>query len=203
MISLVKGYPTALYILGTALIASFPTSAVRADTLIVADDPRINYYGRFDFTNPSSPRWNWSSSIIEACFSGPSIGIGLVDGKSDYDIEIDGVIDTVIRTKDNIERYDVGSFSDTLHVIRIVQRSENHTSAATLKDSSSRTVKHWGARRPNPPVKSNSLGIQISSLMAWKAIQTPAQTANSVPIRTRTVRQNYELSLENSSSVLQ
>jgi hypothetical protein len=115
------------------LIAIFPVFS-SADTLFTADDPRINYIGRFDFTDPLSPRWNWSGSTIEARFSGPTLGIGLIDGKADYDIEIDGVIDTVIRTQASVTRYDIRTdLSNTMHTVRIVQRSENHVSAAVFK----------------------------------------------------------------------
>ncbi len=105
----------------------------QAEVLITPDNAQINYYGRFDFSNPSAPRFNWSGSIIEAAFSGNSIGINLKDGGADYDIEIDGNIDTIIRTESNTSKYVISSkLSTGNHVIRIMQRSENHWGAATF-----------------------------------------------------------------------
>ena len=46
-----------------------------ADILIPPDNPRINYYGRFDFSDPLQPRFNWSGAIIEVTFPGPKIGM--------------------------------------------------------------------------------------------------------------------------------
>ena len=69
MIHYVKRHLTAWYLTGAALIVSIPIP-VGADTLFTADDPRINYYGRFDFGDPLAPRWNWSGATIEAGFYG-------------------------------------------------------------------------------------------------------------------------------------
>jgi hypothetical protein len=116
---------TLLFILFTVPLLS------QAEVLITPDNAQINYYGRFDFSNPSAPRFNWSGSIIEAAFSGNSIGINLKDGQADYDIEIDGKIDTIIRTESNTSKYDISSkLSTGNHVIRIMQRSENHWGVA-------------------------------------------------------------------------
>jgi hypothetical protein len=133
MIRYLKQCLSVWCLMAVPLIAIVPALS-SADTLFTADDPHINYSGRFDFTDPLSPRWNWSGSTIEACFSGPTIGIGIVDGKADYDVEIDGVIDTIIRTQTNVTRYTISADnSNTMHTVRIVQRSENHVSAAAFK----------------------------------------------------------------------
>lgn len=161
------------------LIADFPISSI-ADTLFTANDPRINYYGRFDFTDPLSPRWNWSGSTIEARFSGPSIGIGLIDGKADYDIEIDGTVDTVLRTKDNIDRYDAGGFTDAMHTIRVIQRSENHTSVATFKGFYLANGKTLGDAPVKPPRKIEFIGN--SDLVAY-GIESPIRSCNNNQIR--------------------
>jgi hypothetical protein len=160
-------------------IANFPTSSI-ADTLFTADDPRINYYGRFDFTNPLSPRWNWSGSIIEARFSGPSIGIGLIDGMADYEVEIDGAVDTVLRTKNTIERYDAGGFSDARHTIRIIQRSENHTSAATFKGFYLANGKTLDNAVVKPSRKIEFIG---NSDLVGYGVESPGRSCNNNQIR--------------------
>ena len=55
------------------LITTFFTSY--ADVLIAPDDPGINYYGRFDFSDARKPRYNWSGAVIEANVPGPLIGM--------------------------------------------------------------------------------------------------------------------------------
>jgi hypothetical protein len=109
-------------------------SGVEGDTLFSASDPNINYYGRFDYSNPESPQCTWSGSAIEAKFPGPSIGFCLVDGSADYDVEIDGVLDTIIRTDFDIREHQIrDDLSEDFHTIRIIRRSENHYSACTFR----------------------------------------------------------------------
>ncbi len=111
--------------------ALFLPASIYSDTLIPADDARINYYGRFDFSVPSTAKFNWSGSVIEATFSGPSIGISLTDGQNDYDITIDSEHDTVLRTTGGTSKYQIAqNLTGDSHTIRIVQRSESHWSAA-------------------------------------------------------------------------
>lgn len=106
----------------------------QGDTLFAANDPRINYFGRIDFSDPASARFTWSGTAIEARFPGPSIGFRLVDGSADYDVEIDGVPDTVLRSEFEIRDYYVGNdLSEGEHTIRIIRRSENHYSAGIFR----------------------------------------------------------------------
>ena len=107
--------------------------SIHAEVLIPANNPAINYYGRFDVSAPVQPKFNWSGSTIEATFPGPSIGINLHDGHGDYDIEIDGAPCKIIRTSPDSDHYTISvSLSTKPHTIRIIQRSENHWRAATF-----------------------------------------------------------------------
>ncbi len=106
---------------------------VAAEVLIPATHAGINYYGRFDVSTPATPKFNWSGCVIEASFPGPSIGFKLTDGNTDYDVEIDGKLDTIIRTKSAVTQYTVATnLSAGPHTIRIIQRSENHWNAAVF-----------------------------------------------------------------------
>src|SRR5512145_683911 len=84
--------PVTLSAIALFVVSSF------AEILIPASNANINYYGRFDFSVANQARFNWSGSMIEASFTGTSIGIELVDGNTDYDIQIDGKHHSVIRT---------------------------------------------------------------------------------------------------------
>lgn len=114
------------------LMILFVCFQLQADTLIAANDDRINYYGRFDFTDPEGPRCSWSGAIIEASFPGPTIGMRMEHTNAFYDVEIDGKLDTIIATgseKDFIFRKDL---SLQTHTVRILLRSENHYGAGTF-----------------------------------------------------------------------
>lgn len=95
-------------------------------TLIPADNPNINYFGRFELSTPAAPKFNWSGAVIEAAFPGPFIGFKLSDGYADYDIEIDGKLDTIIQTKSGVTQYTIATnLSEGSHTIRIIKRSES------------------------------------------------------------------------------
>ena len=102
-----------------------------ADILIPPDNPQINYYGRFDFSDPLQPRFNWSGAIIEVTFPGPKIGMRIAHNDAYYDIEIDGMLDTTIHTDFNTREYIFrDDLSEDLHTVRIILRNEGHWGAA-------------------------------------------------------------------------
>jgi|WetSurMetagenome_2_1015567.scaffolds.fasta_scaffold64066_2 hypothetical protein len=118
--------------IGGLFVLIMPCAAI-SETLVPATHSGINYYGRFDVSTPAAPKFNWSASVIEACFPGPSIGIKLTDGNADYDVEIDEKLDTIIRTKSSVTQYTIAAnLSTGTHTIRLIQRSENHWNAAAF-----------------------------------------------------------------------
>lgn len=78
------------------LLLFFTLFQLHADTLIAPSESAMNYYGRFDVADPSKPRCGWSGAAIEASFPGPVIGMRMEHANAYYDIEIDGVLDTVV-----------------------------------------------------------------------------------------------------------
>lgn len=120
-------FPAAVSAIALFAAASF------AEILIPASNTNINYYGRFDFSVADQARFNWSGSTIEASFSGTSIGIELVDGNTDYDIEIDGKQHSVLRTSSTTKYSISTSLTNGTHTIRVMQRSENHWNANVFK----------------------------------------------------------------------
>jgi len=103
-----------------------------ADTLIPADNPQINYYGRFDMSDSSNLVFNWPGAVIEANFPGPTIGMKMSHNNAWYDIEIDGKIDTVLNCGSNQKHIFSTGLSTSMHTLRIILRSEDHYSKATF-----------------------------------------------------------------------
>ena len=124
----------AEFFVGAALLAC--SGAFAADTLISPDDPGINYYGRFDFSNPKAPRFNWSGTTIEFMISGATtVGMEFTDGAGYYDIEVDGALQPTPVYADswNSKKYVlVSAVSTASHVIRIIRRNEPYWAIATL-----------------------------------------------------------------------
>jgi lysophospholipase L1-like esterase len=113
------------FILGTAIFAaSYLTGTVaRSSVLVPANDPHIQYFGRFDFSDPLAPRFDWPAVSISAVFQGTSVGILLDDGNNDFDAFIDGKLQQVIVT-DDAAQYTVGGLKPGTHSLLLVKRTE-------------------------------------------------------------------------------
>ena len=55
------------------------TNMIHAANIIPADNPNIQYFGRWDFTHPLAPSHSWPGVYVYAEFEGTSIGIRLND----------------------------------------------------------------------------------------------------------------------------
>jgi lysophospholipase L1-like esterase len=104
---------------GTAAVP-VPTAA----GFVPADHPLIRYTGRFDFSDPRRPRYDWPAVTIEAVFEGSSIAALLDDGGNSYDVTIDGRT-SVLRTQPGQTRYLLAdNLSRGKHSLRLVKRTE-------------------------------------------------------------------------------
>jgi hypothetical protein len=134
IVCMFKGWLRVGYLAGAATLT--PLSSFAADTLVSPDDPGINYYGRFDFSNPKAPRFNWSGSTIELSITGStSIGMEFTDGAGYYDVEVDGALQPMPVFADSwsSKKYVLAtSLSPVSHVIRIIRRNEPYWAIATL-----------------------------------------------------------------------
>lgn len=130
-------YNSRLSVLFSSGILLFAFSySFAQDILISSDNPGINYYGRFDFSDPKAPRFNWSGSTIEFQVTGVTrVGMELTDGAGYYDIEIDGTAQPapVYAESWNSRKYTLASsLSPDPHVIRIIRRNEPYWAIATF-----------------------------------------------------------------------
>ena len=158
MTSLMMGIDPTLTRYRTGLWAAFfagvfacaPFDGFAADTLISPDDPGINYFGRFDFSNPKTPRFNWCGSTIECMVSGSTtVGMEITDGAGYYDVEVDGAVQSapVYANSWSSKKYALATgLSSGSHVIRIIHRNEPYWAIATLSGiylSSGATLLPW------------------------------------------------------------
>lgn len=156
---------------------------LHADTLIAPNQAGINYYGRFDFTDSAKPRCNWSGSIIEASFPGPTIGMRMDFINALYDVEIDGVLDTVISTgsvKDFVFRKNLSTQN---HTVRIMLRSEDHYGAGTFLGLYLANGKVLSAPPAKPVLKIEFIG---DSYTAGYGIESPGRSCSSDILRKTT-----------------
>jgi lysophospholipase L1-like esterase len=91
---------------------------------IDADDPNIEYIGRFDFSNPKSVRFDWPGVQIRTRFEGTSCSIKLKDGNNDYNVFIDGKLHNIIRTTADTIYVLANGLNKKTHTLLITKRTE-------------------------------------------------------------------------------
>ena len=92
-------------------------------SLIDADDPFIQYIGRFDFTNPKKVVYDWAGVYIIAKFEGTSCSIRLEDHKNEYAIIVDDYAPRLLKTnKDTVYEVATGLKESVPHTIMIQKR---------------------------------------------------------------------------------
>ena len=103
---------------------SNPVSNQGSTGIIDADNPNIQYVGRFDRSNPKKVTFDWPGVIIRAAFEGTSCYVWLNDGNNLYNVTIDNQTPQVLVT-DTADVYCVASdLADTVHTVLIQKRTE-------------------------------------------------------------------------------
>jgi len=109
---------------GCAPVLTWP--GVPGKQFIPANDPFIEYIGRFDFANPKDVVFDWAGVYIVARFQGTSCSVLLRDSTDDYDVVIDERAPRILHTDSSMVIYNVASgLSDSIpHTIMIQKRTE-------------------------------------------------------------------------------
>lgn len=93
---------------------------------IPANDPNIQYFGRWDFSDPLAPVHSWPGVYICARFAGTGIGIQLTDNFCYYNVFIDGELKTVFHNDSTGTQTCtlVSGLPDGEHTILFTKRNE-------------------------------------------------------------------------------
>lgn len=124
--------PTPTAQLATATAVSVSTTAPPATAIAAGNtgvippvDPLIRYTGRFDFSAPLRPRFDWPAVTLEAAFEGTSIAVLLDDGLNSYNVSLDEGEPFILHTRAGQERYPLAEgLADGRHTVRLVKRTE-------------------------------------------------------------------------------
>jgi lysophospholipase L1-like esterase len=172
MEQLMKPKPFNVFTIAVFVLISFFNKPSSPITLISPSDTKINYYGRLDFANPTAPQYGWSGVIIEASFSGTTIGMKIDHSNSFYDIEIDGKLDTTVNIKTAGEYIFNKKLSENTHTVRIKLRSEDHYTIGTFQG----LVLADGKNLSTPPAKpARKIEFIGDSYTAGYGIESPAR----------------------------
>ncbi len=92
---------------------------------IPADNPFIQYFGRWDDSNPKNPKHSWPGVYLYAEFTGRTIGIRMNDSINYYNIYIDNEMVKVLHgDKDRDKDYILANnLSDDKHSILVSKRN--------------------------------------------------------------------------------
>jgi hypothetical protein len=110
------------------LLSCFICGILCAAAIIPANNPYIQYYGRWDFSNPSAPTHSWPGVYIYTEFEGTSIGITTNDNFSYYNVFIDDTIFSIFHgSRSGVASYTlVTGLPDGNHKILFTLRSETN-----------------------------------------------------------------------------
>ncbi|MFA7288186.1 MAG: T9SS type A sorting domain-containing protein [Melioribacteraceae bacterium] len=102
---------------------------MNAQNIITPDNPNIQYYGRWDFSDPTAPAYSWPGVYLYAEFEGTSIGIRTADNFNYFNIYIDGELKGIFHgNKTGITNYKLfDGLADGQHSIKLLKRNETWT----------------------------------------------------------------------------
>ena len=94
--------------------------------IIDADDPNIQYVGRFDFTNPKKVAFDWAGVSVMTRFEGTRCSIRLDDRKNEYAVIVDNRAPRLLITDSATTLYNIASeLTDSIpHAVTIQKRTE-------------------------------------------------------------------------------
>lgn len=110
------------------LLVAATAGSQAQSTSVPANDPAIEYVGRFDFKDPLKPAFMYSGCMIRTGFTGTSIAIRLEDDslRNWFTVKLDGKT-FPIRTSRAEGIYVLGeALADTKHIVEISRRTEWH-----------------------------------------------------------------------------
>lgn len=183
----------------------------RNSVFIPPNDPDIQYSGRFDFSNPLAPRFDWPAVSISAIFQGTAIGILLDDGNNNYDAFIDGKLQPIIVTGGSTQ-YTLDGLERGTHTLLLVKRTEAYFGIATFKGLL--LEKGMSLRKPPAPPSrriefvgdSLACGAEVEALNASCEPSHFRSTANSYlaygPLAARALGADYRLTSFSATGIV-
>jgi lysophospholipase L1-like esterase len=93
--------------------------------IIDADNPNIQYMGRFNFSNIKKVTFDWPGVCISANFTGTSLSVRLEDGKNEYAVIVDNYAPRILSTDTSKIYKVISGLADSIsHTIIIQKRTE-------------------------------------------------------------------------------
>ncbi|MBE0651360.1 MAG: endoglucanase [Bacteroidales bacterium] len=122
-------YTVATWLLVSLTLSSCSQNIAKQNSvktgIIDANNPYIQYIGRFDFRNPKKVAFDWPGVYIYAKFQGTSCALRLKDSTNEYSIIIDNHAPKLLTTgKKDVYKVASGLSDSVAHTIMIQKRTE-------------------------------------------------------------------------------
>jgi lysophospholipase L1-like esterase len=111
---------------GSAVVPAF------AVVDVPANDPNIQYFGRFDMADPQNPRFDWPGCAIQASFTGTSITVKISGGQNDFNVIIDGQWKSKLTVDGKTVQVAASGLSDGAHTLLLSKRTEGAQGITTF-----------------------------------------------------------------------
>jgi lysophospholipase L1-like esterase len=140
---------------------------------ISAAHPSISYIGRFNFSDPEAPTFDWPGVAIEAAFTGPALTLLLEDGNNLYNLYLDGV-ETLLWTYAEQTEYPMAAdLGPGTHVLRLVKRTEFNGAVGTFHGL---YLPEGGSTQPAPARPSRRIEFIGDSITAGYGVEGDSPT---------------------------
>lgn len=106
-----------------------------AGELVKPSDPRFQYMGRIDFSDPEAPAFDWAGVNIQAAIKGSKACFLVEDaaGQNYYNLTVDGKPFKVVAAKPGPNRFEVSGLRGGNHTVVLSKRTEGFQGIAVFK----------------------------------------------------------------------
>ncbi len=126
------------------------------------EDPHIQYFGRWDFTDVKNPKGSWGCVYIKAKFEGTSIKAKFSGSSEYWQCKIDGNEMSKFAISSSGEYTLATGLSDTVHTLELFRRSGGSFGITTFSGFVLDTGKVLVEPEPTPQRKIEVIGDSIS-----------------------------------------
>jgi len=123
----------------------------------------IQYYGRWDQTDPKNPSASWGPVGIKARFQGTSVSVKLQDSANSFTYSIDGGAMQTLAPGNQAERQLAANLTDGAHTLEFFRRSEGSYGKTVFSGLVLDPGKNLLAPDPRPPHRIEVVGDSISA----------------------------------------
>jgi lysophospholipase L1-like esterase len=127
-----------------------------------ADDPHMQYYGRWDFSNPKAPASDWGAVYIKAVFEGPQVSVAIDDDGNDYQYSIDSGDFKIIESNGNHDYLLETGLNDSSHELLLVKRTSCTYGRGIFKGINLKPGKNLVTPAPAPSRRLEFIGDSLS-----------------------------------------